>query len=128
MRVRHHTDDAGLVQIKASGGIQPARGWVFVDKGRIVEIEQGVHVEVEPFGSPKPGEHGPFADMACHAEGAYVEFDVPHGYELVRYHCGPRNTALIATGVGESLRLADLHPRFVKVRRYWWQFWRYRTD
>jgi len=23
MRVRHHTDDAGLAQIKASGGIQP---------------------------------------------------------------------------------------------------------
>ena len=90
------------IQIKASGGIQPARGWLFVDKGRIVEIEQGVHVEVEPFGGPKPGEHGPFAEMACHAEGAYVEFDVPHGYELVRYHCGPRNTALIATGVSEA--------------------------
>jgi hypothetical protein len=51
MRVRHHTDDAGLDQIKASGGIQPARGRLFVDKGRVVEIDQGVHVEVEPFGA-----------------------------------------------------------------------------
>src|SRR5262245_44302899 len=128
MRLRHHTDDAGLANIQATGEIRAARGWLFVHEGGTLEIEQGVHVELELFGSPKPGAHGPIGEMACYAEGAYVEFDLPPGRELFRYSCGPRNTGLIPMPSGEALKVADLNPRFVRVRRYWWQFWRFRSE
>jgi len=58
--------------------------------------------------------------MGCAEEGAYVEFDAPPG--LVSYVCGPRNTAIIPAD--KPLALHGLNPAFVKVRRYWWEFWR----
>jgi hypothetical protein len=112
MRVRHHTNDAGLAAIRASGEITLARGW-----GRVAT---GIHVEVEPFGTTRPGRGGPADDMGCAREGAFVEFDAPP--DMVPYVCGPRHTAVIPAD--KPLRLDALNPVFVRVRRYWWEFWR----
>jgi hypothetical protein len=69
-RVRHHTDDAGLRGIRATGGILASRGWG--------AIESGVHVEVQPFGTPtpatRPGQASPKNDLGCCTDGAFVEF------------------------------------------------------
>src|SRR5438552_599065 len=100
MRVRHHTNDAGLAAIKASGEITVARGWG--------PTGTGIHVEIEPFGTARPGRGGPVDDMGCAGEGAYVEFDAPPG--MVRYICGPRQTALIPAD--RPLRLDGLNPAF----------------
>lgn len=116
MRVRHHTNDAGLAAIRASGHITLARGWG--------QVAAGVHVEVEPFGTARPGRGGPADDMGCAAEGAYVEFDAPP--RLFPYVCGPRRTAVIPAD--RPLSLLGLNPRFVKVKRYWWEFWRTKAD
>jgi hypothetical protein len=113
-RVRHHTDDHGLMGIRAKNAIDPARG--------VGHIEAGVHVELEPFGSPLPGREGPKSQMGCDAESAYVEFVAPP--EMVRTNIGVRNTAMIARRINEPLSLGGLNPRFVKVRRHWWEFWR----
>jgi hypothetical protein len=64
--------------------------------------------------------------MSLMEDGAYVEFDVPAGIQLLVYSLGPRNTALIP--VTDALRLEDLNPVFVKVRRYWWEVWRTRPE
>ena len=87
-RVRHFTSDEGLERIRYSGAIQPSRGWS--------EVAYGVHVEVEPFGTTRPsrrGRPGPKDDLGSNAETAFVEFDATA--EIVSYHCGPRNTAII---------------------------------
>jgi hypothetical protein len=117
-RVRHHTDDAGLEGIRARQAILPGRG--------IEGIETGVHVEVEPFGTTRPGLNGPKTETGSIAEGAFVEFDVPKG--MIPRKIGPRNTAIIPTPGCESLSLRGLNARFVKVRRYWWEFWRTRAE
>jgi hypothetical protein len=120
LRVRHHTDDAGLRNIRAAGAIRSSRGWG--------TIASGVHVEVEPFGSTapsRPGRPGPRSDLGCEKDGAYVEFDAPEG--LIRYVCGPRNSGIIPVPAEEILSLAGLNPMFVWVRRHWWQLWRTRT-
>jgi len=62
--------------------------------------------------------------MMCDREGAFVEFDAPA--TLVRYSCGPRNTGIIPAA--EPLRLAELNPEYVHVRRRFWEFWRTTTD
>lgn len=116
-RVRHHTDDAGLVQIRSNMQIHPSRG--------TGGVEAGVHVEVQPFGSPRPGLHGPRAETGCFAEGAFAEFDAPVG--MIPTRIGPRNTAIIPTAVDEPFSLRGLRPHFVKVRRHWWEFWRTRA-
>ncbi len=117
-RVRHHTDDAGLEAIRRTQAILPARG--------VEEAEAGVHVEVEPFGTARPGLGGPRAEMGCLGEGAFVEFDAPPG--MVPTRVGPRNTAIIPTAVDQPLSLVGRNTRFVKVRRCWWEFWRTRPE
>jgi hypothetical protein len=113
-RVRHHTDDAGLKGIRKAWAILPARG--------IVGAESGVHVEVEPFRSARPGLGGPRAELGCFAEGAFVEFDAPA--EMIPTRLGPRNTAMIPTPVDQPFLLLGRTARFVKVRRHWWELWR----
>lgn len=117
MRMRHHTHDAGLRKIKVEGAIRASRAWGW--------IGSGIHVELEPFGTTRsfqPGLHSPKADLGLAENGAFVEFDAPPYLESVPYTCGPRNTAILITD--RPLFLRDLTPLFVKVRRYWWQFWR----
>jgi len=114
-RVRHHTDDNGLDGIRAEGAIHLSRGWG--------NLQTGIHVEVELFATACPapqGSSGPKNDMNCAKQGAYVEFDAPP--EIVPYYCGPRNTALIPAK--QPLSLAGLNPKYVRVRRRWWEFWR----
>jgi hypothetical protein len=117
-RVRHHTNDAGLAGIQRDGFILVSRGWG--------NLARGVHVEIEPFGATRPYREGrhpsPKKDLGLVEDGAFVEFDVPPGDQLLLYSCGVRQTALIATE--RPLSLAGLNPRFVKVRRARWQFWR----
>lgn len=113
-RVRHHTDDTGLKGIRRRQAILPARG--------SEEAEAGVHVEVEPFGTARPGLGGPRAETGCFAEGAFVEFDAPP--EMIPTRVGSRNTAIIPTAVDQPLALMWRNARFVKVRRHWWEFWR----
>ena len=64
--------------------------------------------------------------MGTVGDGAYVEFDSPPGI-IVRW-IGPRNTGMIPTGVDEPLSLVGLKPQFVKVRRYFWEFWRTKPE
>jgi hypothetical protein len=103
-----------LAGIRARQAILPGRG--------IEGIESGVHVEVEPFGTTRPGLNGPKAETGSLAEGAFVEFDAPEG--MIARKIGPRDTAIIPTPGNEPLSLRGRNARFVKVRRYWWQFWR----
>lgn len=117
-RVRHHSDDAGWDGIWEGQVIFPSRG--------IEGIDAGVHVEVEPFGSTRPGLNGPRAEMGCFGEGAYVEFDAPAS--MVATNVGPRNTAIIPTRADLPLSLRGLNARFVRVRGRWWQFWRVRPE
>ncbi len=112
-RCRHHTDPKSIYQIKQTETINPARA--------DPPVTQGVHVEIEPFGSTRPGVGGPKADTAAAGEGAYVEFDLPEN--AVPTKIGPRNTAVIpADG---PLLIGDLNPTYVWVRRWWnlWYFW-----
>lgn len=117
-RVRHHTNDAGLDAIRARMAINPSRG----DGG----FAAGVHVEVEPFGTTKLGINGPRSQLGAAGEGAYVEFDAPAG--MIPTFVGPRNTAMIPTGFDEPLSLIELNPHFVKVRRYFYEFWRTKPE
>lgn len=72
----------------------------------------GVHVEVEPFGSVRPGLTGPKAQTGSAAEGAFVEIDLP-GSAIPTPGVGPRNTAVIPSS--EPLKLgAD-----ATFRRVW---------
>src|SRR5208282_6339597 len=57
-----------------------------------------------------PGLGGPFAEMGCNAEGAFVEFDAPLG--MVRTRIGPRRTGIIPTGMDQPLLLLGLTPSF----------------
>jgi hypothetical protein len=59
-------------------------------------------------------------------EGAFVEFDGPIG--MIRTAIGARNTAMIPTTIDEPLSLVGLNPRFVKVRYYYFQFWRTKPE
>lgn len=77
-RVRHHTDKGGSKGIKNDGAINPSRG-----------EPQGVHVETEPFGSPRTAS----AETGAYGRGRYVEFDAPEN--MIRTNVGPRNTAVI---------------------------------
>src|SRR5262245_55658274 len=113
-RVRHHTDDKGLKGIRRDMAIQAARGWG--------PLECGVHVELEPFGPVRPGLAGPKAELDCCGEGAFVEFDAPEN--LLEYSFSSRKSGVIPLGAGEVLSLEGRHPRFVWVRRLWWEFWR----
>ena len=117
-RVRHHTNDENLEKIRATLSIAPSRG--------AARVGAGVHVELEPFGSARPGLGGPKAELGTMHEGAYVEFDEPS--TVVRTRVGPRNTAIIPTGMDIPLNLAGRNPRFVKVRRHWWELWRARPE
>jgi len=123
-RVRHHTSEAKLDQIKAENAIHAGRTSVMTGR-------PCVHVELEPFGSTKPTpEKGyvpgsPRADFGTLEDGAFVEFDAPVHLRLVVVpvgRIGPRNTGEILTE--EPLSLAGLNPVFVKVRRKWYQWWR----
>jgi hypothetical protein len=60
--------------------------------------------------------------MGSRAEGAFVEFDAPEG--MIPRKIGPRSTAIIPTPDYEPLSLRGRNARFVKVRRFWWEFWR----
>jgi hypothetical protein len=111
-RVRHYTDDAGLQSIRAKGAINLSRG--------SAAIATGIHVEIEPFRTERPGLGGPIRDMGAKGEEAYVEFDAPAG--MVPYVCGPRNTALIPATA--PLPLQGLNPVYVRLRRRWYEFWR----
>ena len=105
-RARHHTDNDGASAIERSQSIKPSRG-----------EPPGVDVEVEPFGSTRPGLGGPKADTGSAYEGAYVEFDLPEN--AIPTNVGPRNTARIpADG---PLPIGRLNPRV--VRRPWWKLW-----
>ena len=89
----------------------------------------GVHVEVEPFGTTRPFRRGkPCAknDLGIVANGAFVEFDFPADRRLIRYEFGKRDVGIILTD--EPLRLEGLNPRFVKVRRKFWEFWRRKPE
>ena len=117
-RVRHHTNDRGLNAIRYVNAITSGRGWG--------PVATGVHVEVEPFASARPSTTvGPKADLGCDKEGAFVEFDAPE--EMLQYCCGPRNSAVIPVPLDETLSLDGLNALFVKVRSYWWEFWRTRV-
>jgi len=122
LRVRHHTSDEGLAGIMKGGGIRASRGW-----GR---FDAGVHVEIAPFGTAAPAPTGwpsPKNDLNAVADGAFVEFDAPD--ELVEYYCGPRRSGIIPLAHGEQfLRLESRRPSFVKVRRWFWQWWRTKVD
>ena len=120
--MRHHTDDEGLAGIKAEGAIHVSRGWGL--PGGRGEVEWGVHVEVEPFGTAISGANGPIASMSTAGEGAYVEFDLPVDRVIIQYKNRYRNMAVIATRIDEPLSLEGLNPSFVRVQRHWWQFWR----
>lgn len=120
-RVRHHTSDANLDQIRMDGLVRLSRGW----EGS----GPGIHVEAEPFGSTspfRPGKASPKSDLGLVADGAFVEFDVPEGLVVVPYYCGARQVAIILTKV--PLSLGGLNPRYVKVRRAFWEFWRARAE
>jgi hypothetical protein len=120
-RVRHHTSDANLDRIRADGVIRASRGWA--------GSGSGVHVEVEPFGTTRPfreGRPSPKADMGLVQDGAFVEFDVTGQQVMILYRCGPRNTAVLLTDV--PLSLEGLNPRFVRVRRAFWEFWRTKVE
>lgn len=117
-RARHHTNDAGLDGIRAKMALEPSRG-----SGGFAA---GIHVEVEPFGTTRPGVDGPKAQLGSFGEGAYVEFDAPSG--MILTSVGVRNTAMIPTGVDKPLSLVGLKPRFVKVRCVYYQFWRTRPE
>src|ERR1700752_4822046 len=100
-RVRHHTDDTGLEKIRLAGGIVPGRGWL--------DVETGVHVEVEPFGTARPTtgtESSPKRDLGCNKEGAFVEFDAPP--EMIPYSCGPRNSGIIPVPANQLMLLQGL--------------------
>lgn len=118
LRVRHHTNDEGLAGIQAIEGITVSRGWA--------DIPTGVHVEVEPFRTTKPGLGGPARETASKGEGAYVEFDAPDG--MVYYSCGPRNTAIIPVPLGRPFSLRGRNPVFVRIRRRWYEFWRTKPE
>ena len=87
-------------------------------------------MEIEPFGTTRPhrkdGVSSPQNDLSLPEDGAYVEFDVPEGVEILIYSYSPRHTALIPTD--GPLYLESLNPAYVKVRRRWWQFWRTRPE
>jgi hypothetical protein len=89
-------------------------------------VEAGVHVEVEPFGTTRPGVDGPHDQLASYGEGAFVEFDAPPA--MVPTQIGSRNTAIIPTTVTEPLLLEGLNPHFVKVRWHYWEFWRTKPE
>jgi hypothetical protein len=110
-RARHHTDSEGLNGIQHDRAINPSRG-----------EPSGVDVEIQPFGSPKPGPGGPAAETGAAMEGAFVEIDLPSN--AIPTSVGPRNTARIPTS--GPLPIAGLNPQFVRVRRWWnlWYFWR----
>lgn len=120
MRVRHHTDDEHLEGIKLTMVIDSGRG--------VANVAHGVHVEVEPFGTTKPG--GPKADLGLPKDGAFVEFELTPELQgnMVRYYCGRRNTAVIPTSLDEGLSLQQLKPKFVKVRRNFWEYWRTKPE
>ncbi len=59
-------------------------------------------------------------------EGAFVEFDAPPG--MVPTLIGVRNTAIIPTTIDGPFSITGLNPRFVKVRRAWWEFWRTKPE
>ena len=118
-RVRHHTDDVGSEQIRRSASILPARG--------IEGVDAGVHVEVEPFGSARPGLAGPQAELGSFAGGAFVEFDSADNMVL-RTAISPRNVGMIPTGADQPFSLVGRNPRYVRVRRYWWELWRTRME
>lgn len=104
-----------------SGAIRLSRGWGLA--------ETGVHIELAPFGTTRPGSNvypSPKRDLAIQEGGAFIEFDLPANLEILEYSCGPRRTALIITV--EPLLLAALNPVFVKVRRHWWEFWRTKAE
>jgi hypothetical protein len=120
-RVRHHTSDANLDQIRVQGVIYVSRGWG--------TSGLGIHVEVEPFGTTRPfreGKSSPKVDLGLVEDGAFIEFDVPDHLVLLRYSCGARNAGIILTE--QPLELARLEPKFVKVRRAFWEFWRTRVE
>ena len=120
-RVRHHTSDANLDKIRADGAINVSRGW----EGS----ESGVHVEVAPFGTTRPFREGracPKADLGLQEDGAFVEFDVPANSVMLPYQCGVRNVAIILAKA--PLNLTGLNPRFVKVGRVFWEFWRHKPE
>ena len=100
-RVRHHTNDEGLQLIIKNGFIGLSSVWG--------SVATGIHVETEPFGSSRPGRFGPMAELGSAGEGAFVEFDASPN--LIRYTCGPRNTALIPST--QPLSLAGLNAAFV---------------
>jgi hypothetical protein len=86
-------------------------------------------VEVEPFGTTRPfreGRPSPKADMGLVQDGAFVEFDVSAQQVMILYRCGPRNTAVLLTDI--PLSLEGLNPRFVRVRRAFWEFWRTKAE
>ena len=92
-RVRHHTNDQGLKGIRRDMAIWAARGWM--------QIEAGVHVEIEPFGPIRPGRKGPKEELDCCGEGAFVEFDAPKN--LVEYSFSQRRSAIIPIVIGAKL-------------------------
>jgi hypothetical protein len=100
-RVRHHSNDRGLNAIRDANAITSGRGWG--------PVATGVHVEVEPFASACPSTTGgPKADLGCNKEGAFVGFDAPEN--MLHYHCGPRNSAVIPVPLDETLCLNGLKP------------------
>jgi hypothetical protein len=119
-RVRHHTSDENLDLIRSEGAIRASRGW---------GSPPGVHVELPPFGTTRPfrpGTSSPKADFGIQQDGAFVEFDLPEDLSIVRYRSGGRNAAVL---LGDGpLSLRQLHARFVKVRRRFWEFWRTKAE
>src|SRR5438874_7591633 len=119
-RVRHHTSDEGLDGIRAEGAVHMSRGY---------GTPLGVHVEVEPFGTTRPEQEGqasPKAELGLQRGGAFVEFDLPADLAVFRYEFPKRHAAIILTN--SSLSLKDLNPTFVRVRRWFWEIWRTRTE
>lgn len=122
-RVRHHTSDANLDDIRASGAINPGRAWG--------SFPAAIHVEGEPFGTTRPfrraGARCPKGELGIPEDGAFVEFDAPLGLRPAP-GIGPRNTFIIPTAPDQPLPLEGLNPLFIKVRRYFWQVWRTKAE
>jgi hypothetical protein len=110
---------------------------ITIGRGSLIVSQPCIHVELEPFGPtlpsvPKPWSyrpHTPKADLGIDPDGAYVEFDLPDHLPLLNTSggmLGPRNTGEILTDV--PLSLEGLNPKFVKVRRHFWELWRTRAE
>ena len=99
VRVRHHTDRAGLMGIRRARSINASCGQPY-----------GVDFEIQPFANPATVKVGQFA------RGSYVELTVPRSMlsPIPGYMGGSGNVGRIITN-GAPLNISGYSPRYV----YW---------